>query len=79
VSRADFLKGYAENILGRSLTDKEAEQVCAETNRRKVQDLCAQFAQKPKSKPKKKKEVLPEPIDESMDDSIKAVVNDDEV
>ena len=78
MSRADFLKGYAENILGRELTKAEAEQVCAETNRRKVQELCAQFAQKPKSKPKKKV-VLPEPIDESMDNSIKAVVNSDEV
>jgi len=77
LSRADFLKRYAENILGRALTDAEAEQVCAETNRRKVQDLCAQFAQKPKAKPKKKKLVLPESIDESMDDTIKAVINDE--
>lgn len=77
MSRADFLKRYAENILGRALTDAEAEQVCAETNRRKVQDLCAQFAQKPKAKSKKKKLVLPEPIDESMESTIEAVVNDE--
>lgn len=71
------MKRYAENILGRALTDAEAEQVCAETNRRKVQDLCAQFAQKQKPKSKKKKLVIPEPIDEPMDKTIEAVVNDE--
>lgn len=77
MSQADFLKRYAESILGRPLTDSEAEQVCAENmNRRAVRDLCAQFAQKPKSK---KKKSLSKPIDEPIEDSIKAVVNSDEV
>lgn len=75
MSQADFLKRYAENILGRALTKSESEKVCAENmNRRAVRDLCAVFAQK---KSKKSKVVIPEPIDESMDETIKAVVNDE--
>jgi|TARA_R100000479_G_scaffold170272_1_gene112781 hypothetical protein len=78
VSRADFLKGYAERFLGRSLSEEEEELVCAETSRRSVQLLCETFAQKPKAKSKKAKPKA-KPIDESMDESIKAVVNSDEV
>tara|TARA_A100001201_G_scaffold2001_1_gene5025 strand:+ start:10405 stop:10650 length:246 start_codon:yes stop_codon:yes gene_type:complete len=53
--RAEFLKGYAERILGRPLTDDEAALVAVEVNRRKVRDLCGTFAEKPKAKAKKPK------------------------
>lgn len=53
--RAEFLKGYAEKILGRPLTDDEAELVAVEVNRRKVRDLCGTFTvEKPKKTSKKK-------------------------
>ena len=75
MSRADFLKGYAKTILGRDLTEEEAKKVSLEESRKKVQALCAEFAQKPKVKKSKAKK----PKDEPMDESIKAVVNSDEV
>ena len=48
--RAKFLVSYAERRLGRALTESEKDLVCAETSRRSVSDLCAEFAQK-KAKP----------------------------
>jgi len=48
--RAKFLVSYAERRLGRALTESEKDLVCAETSRRSVSELCAEFAQK-KAKP----------------------------
>ena len=71
MERADFLVGYAEKYLGRALTEEEQLLVRAEVNRRKVQELCATFAQKPKSKAKKPAKKTAEPVEK--------VVKSDEV
>lgn len=61
--RAEFLKRYAADILGRALSDDEADLVSQETNRRVVRDLCGTFLEKkvstPKPKAKAKAKVTP--------------------
>ena len=62
--RSEFLIKYAERRLGRALTKSEKDLVCAETSRRSVSDLCAEFAQKkPKpSAPLKDKTIKPKVV-----------------
>ena len=73
--RADFLCEYASRWLGRDLTKEEAELVSAETSRRAVQDLCAEFSAKgkgsAKAKPKKTKSV-------SVEEVVEEIVNEEQ-
>lgn len=67
--RAEFLKGYASRILGRPLTDDEAELVSKETSRGVVRGLCATFPvveEKPKKKGRKPKVETPDEQLESV-------------
>ena len=70
--RAEFLKGYASRILGRPLTDDEAELVSKETSRGVVRGLCATFPveEKPKKKGKKPKKV------ETPDEQLESVISE---
>jgi len=63
------MKRYAADILGRDLTDDEADLVSQETNRRIVRDLCGTFKV---SKPKKSK-AKPKI---SVDKELESVINE---
>jgi len=69
--RAEFMKRYAADILGRDLTDDEADLVSQETNRRIVRDLCGTFkVSKPKPKKSKPKPKI------SVDKELESVINE---